>query len=213
MALRTNVYIDGFNLYYGALRKTPYRWLDLRELCRCILGSGHALRRIRYFTADVKPTSDDLEKNVRQQLYQRALRTLPETEIHKGRFVQRPRWMPLARPMPGILERILIDRVEEKGSDVNLATHLVLDAAQRDFQAAYVLSNDTDLVEPIRLVRQTFSLPVHVVSPHRIRSRRMQASATSYALLDHTLLPDCQFPRELSDRRGAFHKPPEWDWT
>ena len=213
MALRTNVYVDGFNLYYGALRKIPYRWLDLRELCRCILGSGHALRRIRYFTADVKPTSDDLEKNVRQQLYQRALRTLPETEIHKGRFVQRPRWMPLARPMPGILERILVDRVEEKGSDVNLATHLVLDAAQRDFQAAYVLSNDTDLVEPIRLVRQTFSLPVHVVSPHRIRSRRMQASATSYALLDHTLLPDCQFPRELSDRRGAFHKPPEWDWT
>ncbi|MDE2867988.1 MAG: NYN domain-containing protein [Chloroflexota bacterium] len=211
--LRTNVYIDGFNLYYGALRKTPYRWLDLRGLCRRILRSGHDLQRIRYFTADVKPSPSDRGKDMRQQLYQRALRTLPETEIHKGRFVQRPRWMPLARPIPGILERILVDRVEEKGSDVNLATYLMLDAAQQDFQAAYVMSNDTDLVEPIRLVRQTFSLPVHVVSPHRTRSRRLEASATSYALLDHTLLPECQFPRALSDRRGAFHKPPEWDWT
>ena len=55
MALRTNVYIDGFNLYYGALRKTPYRWLDLRELCRRILGSDHALQRIRPLTAEVKP--------------------------------------------------------------------------------------------------------------------------------------------------------------
>lgn len=213
MALRTNVYIDGFNLYYGALRKTPYRWLDLRELCRRILGSGHALRRIRYFTADVRSTPNDREKNVRQQLYQRALRTLPETEIHKGRFVRNRHWMPLASPLPGILERIRVERVEEKGSDVNLATYLMLDAAQQDFQAAYVLSNDTDLVEPIRLVRQTFSLPVHIVSPHRTRSRRMQETATSYALLDHTLLPECQFPRELADRRGSFHKPPEWDWT
>ena len=211
--LRTNVYIDGFNLYYGALRGTPYRWLDPQALCRCLLEPGHALQRIRYFTADIKPTPSDRKKNVRQQLYQRALRTLPETEIHKGRFVQRPRWMPLAHPIPGILERILVDWVEEKGSDVNLATYLVLDAAQRDFQAAYVLSNDTDLVEPIRLVRQTFSLPVHVVSPHRVRSRRMQAAATSYALLDHTLLLECQFPTELSDHRGSFHKPPEWDWT
>ena len=213
MTLRTNVYIDGFNLYYGALRKTPYRWLDLRELCRRILGSDHALQRIRYFTADVKPTPHDRNKDARQQTYQRALRTLPEVEIHKGRFVRNRYWMPLANPLPGILERIRVERVEEKGSDVNLATYLMLDAAQRDFQAAYVLSNDTDLVEPIRLVRQTFNLPVHVVSPHRTRSRRMQASATSYALLDHTLLPDCQFPRELSDRRGAFHKPPELDWT
>ena len=121
--------------------------------------------------------------------------------------------MPLTNPLAGILERIRVERVEEKGSDVNLATYLVLDAAQRDFQVAYVLSKDTDLVEPIRLVRQTFSLPVHVVSPHRIRSRRLQAAATSYALLDHTLLPNCQFSAGLVDGVGPFHKPPEWDWT
>lgn len=213
MALRTNVYVDGFNLYYGALRRTPYRWLDLRELCLRLLGPGHTLHRIRYFTADVKPSPSDQHKDIRQQTYQRALRTLPEIEIHKGRFVRNRHWMPLTNPVVGILQRIRVERVEEKGSDVNLATYLVLDAAQRDFQAAFVLSHDTDLVEPIRLVRQTLSLPVHVVSPHRARSRRMQAAATSYTLLDHTLLPNCQFPVGLADSVGPFNKPPEWDWT
>ena len=209
--LRANFYIDGFNLYYGALRKTPYRWLDLRELCRRTLEPGYALQRIRYFTADIKPPPNDRSKDARQQLYQRALRTLPQIEIHKGRFVRRSHWMPLTNPLVGILERIRVERVEEKGSDVNLATYLMLDAARRDFQSAFVLSNDTDLVEPIRLVRSEFRRPVHVISPHRTRSDRMRKAATSYGLLDHTLLPTCQFPAELTDRDGSFHKPPEWD--
>ncbi len=55
MGLRTNVYVDGFNLYYGALRKTPYRWLDLRELCQPVLGPGHELERPCPSTAEVKP--------------------------------------------------------------------------------------------------------------------------------------------------------------
>ena len=37
MALKTNVYIDAFNLYYGCLRKTPYRWLDLGAFCSRML--------------------------------------------------------------------------------------------------------------------------------------------------------------------------------
>ncbi len=29
---KTHVYVDGFNIYYGAVRKTPYKWLDLAKL-------------------------------------------------------------------------------------------------------------------------------------------------------------------------------------
>ncbi len=53
--LGTNVYIDGFNLYYGALRKAPYRWLDLRELCRRVIGPGHELGWPRPYTAELNP--------------------------------------------------------------------------------------------------------------------------------------------------------------
>jgi len=31
-ALRTRVYIDGYNLYYGCLKNSPHKWLDVRAL-------------------------------------------------------------------------------------------------------------------------------------------------------------------------------------
>ena len=128
--MRANVYIDGYNLYYGALKGSPYRWLDLRELCRRSLGPDDDLRRIRYFTADIR---GDQAKVIRQQVYQTALRTIDNLAIHKGRFSRHPRRMPLVNPPREGSKYVLVDRTEEKGSDVNLAVHLVLDAARRDF--------------------------------------------------------------------------------
>ena len=205
--MRANVYIDGFNLYYGALRGTPNRWLDLRELCRHSIRPGDDLHRIRYFTADIR---GDQAKVIRQQLYQRALRTIDSLTIYKGRFSRHPRWMPLANPPTEGPQHAYVSRTEEKGSDVNLAVHLVLDGARRDFQCAYVLSGDTDLVEAIWVVTQEFRRPVHVINPHGGKGRRLQQVATSYAPLDHELLPECQFPQELADHRGTFHRPPDW---
>ena len=55
-SLITNFYIDGFNLYYRALRGTPYKWLDLRRLAETLF-PGDDIRRICYFTArfDARP--------------------------------------------------------------------------------------------------------------------------------------------------------------
>lgn len=53
--MRTAIYIDGFNLYYGSLKGTPYRWLDLREACRRALKAHHEFVLIRYFTAHITP--------------------------------------------------------------------------------------------------------------------------------------------------------------
>ena len=55
--------------------------------------------------------------------------------------------------------------MEEKGSDVNLAVHLVNDAWKKSFDAAVVISNDTDLVTPIRMVSAEQGKPVFVVCP------------------------------------------------
>lgn len=57
----------------------------------------------------------------------------------------------MPRPGPTVVKVI---KVEEKGSDVNLASHLLLDAFQGNFDVAAVLSNDSDLVEPVRIVTQ-----------------------------------------------------------
>jgi hypothetical protein len=51
--MKVNVYIDGFNLYYGAVNGTPYRWLNLAEMCRMLLPRDQILQ-IKYFTAKLK---------------------------------------------------------------------------------------------------------------------------------------------------------------
>jgi len=95
--LKTHVYVDGFNLYYGCLRGTPHRGLDLAEFCRLMLPDND-VRRIKYFTARIGARPDDPVKPSRQQLYLRALRTLPNLEIHFGHYLTHKVGMPLAHP-------------------------------------------------------------------------------------------------------------------
>lgn len=73
----------------------------------------------------------------------------------------RPRII-LPQPWPDVVKII---KVEEKGSDVNLASHLLLDAFQGNFDVAAFLSSDSDLVEPIRIVTQVLNKPVGLLSP------------------------------------------------
>ena len=73
---RTFVYVDGFNLYYNALKDTQYKWLDLMKMSRLLLPQ-HDVRRIRYFTARVTAMAHDVDQPRRQETYLRALRTLP----------------------------------------------------------------------------------------------------------------------------------------
>ena len=81
--MATNYYIDGFNFYYGAVRGTNYKWLDFSALFQKLF-PNNTLGRIRYFTAPVKARQPDLEQQARQQMYLRALETLPDLSIHYG---------------------------------------------------------------------------------------------------------------------------------
>ena len=88
---RTAVYIDGFNLYYGALKGTPYKWLDLDRYFR-LLRPNDDLQCIRYFTAMVNgPTKPN------QETYLRALATTPMVTAILGKF--KPRGTPQNRPV------------------------------------------------------------------------------------------------------------------
>ena len=57
--MRTIVYVDGFNLYYGALKGTPYRWLDILAMSRKILSPKNQIAGIKYFTARVLSRPDN----------------------------------------------------------------------------------------------------------------------------------------------------------
>lgn len=92
--MRTWVYVDGFNLYYGALKGTPYKWLNLKSFCENIFPDGHRFEKIKYFTARVSG-AQDADAPKRQDAYLRALRTLPEIEIIYGSFLAKTTWRPL----------------------------------------------------------------------------------------------------------------------
>ena len=84
---RTAVYIDGFNLYYGCVKGTPHRWLDVDQLLRIVLPKNH-ITSIKYFTARVKPTPSDPDAPSRQAIYLKALKAhIPHLEIIEGRFL------------------------------------------------------------------------------------------------------------------------------
>lgn len=218
---RTSVYIDGFNLYYGALRGSSFRWLDLEAFCRLLLPRND-VQKIKYFTARVVPRPGKPHTAARQQTYLRALATLASVEIYFGHYLSHPRRMPRAAPGGGVLldsagKPVFVDvlREEEKGSDVNLASHLVHDAHRGDFDVAVVITNDSDLTTPIGLVTRELRMPVGVVNPHAMnphsrQSKQLRRVASFLKEVRPGGLRKSQFPPVLADSRGTFRKPASW---
>ena len=93
--MRTSVYVDGFNLFYGALKGTPFKWLDPVRLSALVLPDECVIERPLYFTARVSGQSDPMAP-ARQQVYLNALATLPLVELHYGHFLAKTVWRPLA---------------------------------------------------------------------------------------------------------------------
>jgi len=204
----TNVYVDAFNLYYGCLKDTPYKWLDLGTLCRLLL-PGYTIKRIRYFTAIVESRPWDPGQQQRQQAYIRALQTIPHLTVHYGSFLTNAVRLPVARPQPGLPRTVEVLRTEEKGSDVNLATHLLVDGFRGDYDTAVVVSNDSDLKAPIDAVRRELGLAVGVAIP-RPRVRRSALPADFYRRVRQGVLAASQFPPTLRDGRGVIRRPQAW---
>ncbi len=204
----TNVYVDAFNLYYGALKGTAYKWLDLGRLCRLLL-PGYSVHRIRYFTAVVEARPGDPGQQQRQQAYIRALGTIPQLSVHYGSFLTNRVRLPLATPVPGGPRTMEVLRTEEKGSDVNLATHLLIDGFHGDCEAAVVVSNDSDLRAPVDAVRNELGLPVGIVIPNP-RVKRSALRGDFYRRLRAGVLAASQFPPRLVDAHGMIRRPPEW---
>ena len=207
--IRTNVYIDGLNLYYRALRGTPYRWLDVGKLARLLLPK-HDIGRIRYFTALVTNRPDDPTQAQRQQTYLRALETVPNLTIHYSHLLPKTKRRPLARQSRTGPRTVEILDTEEKGSDVNLASYLLLDAFENECEVAVVVSNDSDLVLPIGMVRSRLGKQVGVFDPSRRRSFELHGAASWYRPLRQGPLSASLFPDTLSDSQGLIAKPPSW---
>jgi uncharacterized LabA/DUF88 family protein len=208
---KTIVYVDGFNLYYGCLKGSPYKWLDLGALCARLLPKDD-IKQIRYFTARVTARPPDDQQPIRQQAYLRALKTIPNLSIHVGQFRTRPALMPLLKPTRR-RKMVWVNKTEEKGSDVNLASYLLFDAFRKNCQVAVVISNDADLREPVAMAQREAGIAVGVVNPHPPEKRSRDLQPTFFKQIRKSALSACQFPETLTDAQGAIVRPSIWGGT
>ncbi len=245
--MRVGVYIDGFNLYYGARgifgRGTPgWRWLDLRALGERLAGRRSVWRmtesRVVYCTARIKadPGARDAPGPREQHVYLRALEAGGSVDvIALGHYVSRVATAPLAiadrrgRPVitrpdwpvkvkdsavgdvPDAMFMASVARREEKVSDVNVASHLLLDVLRGAVDAAIVISNDSDLAFPIREAR--LRVPVGTVNPTRgLLAGDLRGDPADgvgghwWCRIDAGDLVACQLPATI----GRLTKPEPW---
>jgi len=179
-------------------------------LCKFLLPNNQIVR-IKYFTALVKPRPNDPDQPNRQQIYLRALRTIPRLEIIYGHFLEHVIKMPLANSAPGEPKYTRVIKTEEKGSDVNIASHLVNDGHKKRYEVAILLSNDSDLVEPVKIVRNELMYPVGVLNPIPDKpSHDLRKHASFVKPIRKGVLSASQFPPVLTDATGTFYKPSSW---
>ena len=130
--MQVSVYIDGFNLYYGSLKNQPYRWLNLYEFSKKFLPKEKYNPQIKYFSAPLVSRNDkrrlqDAHKRLRQQLYFRALATIPEIKIILGFFLTHE--VSMYRVDNG--ETVKVWKSEEKGTDVNMVKKIAIANAEK----------------------------------------------------------------------------------
>ncbi|MBX3435307.1 MAG: NYN domain-containing protein [Pirellulales bacterium] len=206
--IRSIVYIDGFNLYYGALKNTAHKWLDLETLFRRLLPNDD-VQRIYYFSAKV--TGD---AGRRQQRYLDALATLPLVTVVLGRYKEKQ--IKCRQPECTFQGNRHFKAMEEKRTDVNIAVQMMDDAFNDRCNRFVVVSGDSDLVPPIARIKDLFPkkrISVYVPATNAIRGAAVELRGIAHKdrLLPNNLIERCQLPHRIADGSGGWiEKPTEW---
>jgi len=212
---RVIAYIDGFNLYHG-LREAGYRryyWLDVTALAANLLKPRQQLLFTKYFTARIagpKPVDSPAktrrlnEKQGRQSDFLDALATLADFRLFEGHYLAKD-----ARCRQCGAKWTFH---EEKMTDVNIATELLVDAFQDAFDTALLISADSDLVAPVRAVRSRFPAKrVVVVFPPRRQSIQLKDAASACFTIGRAKLAASQLPERVRSPSGfELQRPRRW---
>lgn len=218
--LKTIVYVDGYNLYYGLLRRSPYKWLDLYALfSNHVLDSNADVVEVRYYTAPVLgKMSDDPASPKRQRVYLQALRKMSPGRviIIEGRMHHATPHQRLVMPIPEAphLESVQVSIFNEKKTDVNLAADIISGAWTGTYEQAVLCSNDSDLEAALAAVRRDHpQLRLGLVAPipgddHRKISRDLVRFVDWNKTLSPVHLANAQLPTKIPNT--AIKKPSSW---
>jgi uncharacterized LabA/DUF88 family protein len=228
--VKTIVYIDGYNLYYGRLKYSEYKWLDLYRLFSEQIVKTQSpqaiVTKVKYFTADIKAkvaTHGQAAQHA-QNNYHRALETLypGKVEVIKGFYSLDYAKLPRYKQPPDKTDRVEVWRLEEKQTDVNIALHAYRDAIRQECEQIVLVSNDTDLEPALQIIRADVgdSVDIGIVIPiakpapgkaHRPPNQRLSqyANWTRRYILDSEL-ESSQLPNPIGTKKKPILRPDYW---
>ncbi|MBN3865473.1 NYN domain-containing protein [Pseudomonas frederiksbergensis] len=229
--MRTAFFVDGYNVFYGLLAGTPYKWLNLKGLLGHVayIENPHSsLISVDDFTSSVKPelaTRGRVSKEA-QDTYVRALKAT-NVAVHYGRHKLEPAKAPRfidRKTAASRQDKIDIWKLEEKETDVHIAISMYRTAARQaklhfheQIEQLVLVSSDTDMTPALRAIREDFpDIRVGVILPHRAELNRpspgslkehshwMRRVVTSEELQSH------QFPIRVPTHKAPAIKPDYW---
>ncbi|SGZ81065.1 hypothetical protein BTHERMOSOX_1645 [Bathymodiolus thermophilus thioautotrophic gill symbiont] len=190
------VYIDGFNLHYGINGLNQfYKWLDLQILAKSFAQDGDAIISVKYFTSKLNGSSDSV---YRQSIYLDALSRHCNIKPITGNFVRARK----CKHCDG-------KNNEEKQTDVNIACEMMQDLYESNFDIAYLVSGDSDLVAPVRKIVNMNKIIIVAFPPNR-KSKELIEVASSYFDIKESRLKKCQLPDEIATKRNPLKRPEKW---
>jgi len=217
----TIIYIDGYNLFYGRLRNTPYKWLDIFKLFQSIArvqDPSSNIIKVKYFTAPVKANfaSHGHESVMAQNAYHRALKQIYQQriEIISGYHTVEKGYPPRYSKPIDKNNRVEIWKFEEKQTDVNIALSMYKDARDANINQQILVSNDSDLEPVLKLIcEDTSNLELGLIIPRAkpesgSKVRPTNKGLSQYANWTRSYILDDECQNSQLDERIATNKKP-----
>ena len=196
-------YIDGFNLYFGISDSGwgQYKWLDINALANNLTKPNQNIVEVNYFTSRVRNAPD---KEKRQNTYLEALQEYSKVNIYYGRY--QPNYIHCYRCGN------VYSSPNEKMTDVNIAVRMLVDAYQDKYDAALLISGDSDLIPPIKEIHRIFPTKrVTIGFPPKRHNFSMATVAKGSFIIGRKKLKDSQLPKEITKSNGyKLIRPKEW---
>lgn len=231
--LRTSIYVDGYNLYYGRLRGTGYKWLDVVALFSDMVRTVHPasdILAVKFFTAPALTrfaTHGSASMQAQNDYHRALLARYPDCfEVVLGAHTCEPDGTALpvfAEGQPfDKTKTVKVWRIVEKKTDVNLALSMYRDANRGLVEQVVLVSNDSDAEPTLCALRQDFpALKLGVVMPllHGTESgKRGRPASRALQELAHwcrTYIRDdelqrAQLPVQVPTRKKPARKPAHW---
>jgi len=228
--MRTAIYIDGYNLYYGVIHGTSYKWLDMVSLFTSLtkkVRQETEVVKVGYFTARVKAmySKHGQDSYTAQDRYIRSLEGMypnifsATLGTHIARVVPKIK----AQEPLDVWDRVEVHNIEEKKTDVNIALDMYRDAISGDFDQLVLVTSDSDLQPAVELIKADCSgveigvvLPSH--PPKNIANEGKVRTGGSFKVHANWILNNIgekdlrenQLPKIVTPLRGKNIKKPSY---